>query len=54
MREKINIYKDAERLKAIAVDEYDKATEEDLPKGPSLAEMLDDLDINADVEMAEE
>uniref|UniRef100_A0A914RJ50 Uncharacterized protein n=1 Tax=Parascaris equorum TaxID=6256 RepID=A0A914RJ50_PAREQ len=32
------------------IDEDDNSV--DLPPGPSLAEMLDDLDINADVEMA--
>ncbi|VDM37846.1 unnamed protein product [Toxocara canis] len=47
MREKINIYKDRERIPPIDEDD----TDVDLPPGPSLAEMLDDLDINTDVEM---
>lgn len=49
MREKVNIYKARERVPPI--DEDDNSV--DLPPGPSLAEMLDDLDINADVEMAD-
>uniref|UniRef100_A0A915AB21 60S ribosomal export protein NMD3 n=1 Tax=Parascaris univalens TaxID=6257 RepID=A0A915AB21_PARUN len=48
MREKVNIYKAREHVPPI--DEDDNSV--DLPPGPSLAEMLDDLDINADVEMA--
>lgn len=49
MREKINIYRDSKKQKA-AVDSDD--VEVDLPPGPSLQEMLDDLDLDADVEMA--
>ncbi|MFH4979643.1 hypothetical protein AB6A40_006352 [Gnathostoma spinigerum] len=47
LREKVNIYKDTSKIQI----EADDTTEDDLPLGPSLQEMLDDLDINADVEM---
>jgi nonsense-mediated mRNA decay protein 3 len=39
MRQKINIYRD--QTKTMAIDEDDEG--EDLPEGPSLQEMLDDL-----------
>ncbi|VDN38132.1 unnamed protein product [Gongylonema pulchrum] len=50
MREKINIYRDRNKQQ-LAVDSNDM--EADLPPGPSLQEMLEDLDLNGDVEMTE-
>lgn len=47
MRQKINIYRDNAKQQAA----YSKDIASDLPPGPSLHEMLDDLDLNADVEM---
>lgn len=49
MRDKINIYKDKTKVRnaeSISI----AGNDEDLPDGPSLAEMLDELDLN-DVEM---
>lgn len=49
MREKINIYRDkVKEYVAVSVEE------EDIPAGPSLEEMLEDLDLNNDVEMTEQ
>uniref|UniRef100_A0A0R3RFC2 60S ribosomal export protein NMD3 n=1 Tax=Elaeophora elaphi TaxID=1147741 RepID=A0A0R3RFC2_9BILA len=47
MRQKINIYRD--NTKQQSTSSKDNAL--DFPPGPSLHEMLDDLDLNADVEM---
>jgi nonsense-mediated mRNA decay protein 3 len=49
LREKINIYRD----KAKPTPAPSIADDDELPTGPSLAEMLDELDLN-DVEMKEE
>lgn len=47
MRQKINIYRDNTKQQAV----YSKDIALDLPPGPPLHEMLDDLDLNTDVEM---
>ncbi|VDO56935.1 unnamed protein product [Onchocerca flexuosa] len=49
MRQKINIYRDNTKQQAVCSDDITS----DFPRGPSLHEMLDDLDLNADVEMIE-
>ncbi|CAJ0948608.1 unnamed protein product, partial [Mesorhabditis belari] len=52
MREKLNIYKDRERL-AMPVDTDEEGANE-VVDGPTLAEMLDDLDLGGDTNMEEE
>ncbi|CAJ0572396.1 unnamed protein product, partial [Mesorhabditis spiculigera] len=50
LREKLNIYKDQQKLAMpVETDDEDGPTD-----GPTLAEMLDELDLDQDVEMAEE